>query len=118
MVLKYLSHARNPEYQGKKRSLWKQLRPQPNRNRGGERRRPRVEEIQDLNLYEQAEKDSTIAHIWEARLGPYRDLVVTGGATTPDYPEGPKRSKARGHPARSVRVSGQSTNAPDQRRSW
>lgn len=82
------------------------------------RRRPRVEEIQYLNLHAQAEKDFKITHDRGVRPGLYGDLVLTGGAVIPVYPEDPKRSKARECPAQNVQIPSQSANVPDQGRSW
>ena len=82
------------------------------------RRRPRVEEIQDLNLYEQAEKALTIAHGRGPRPGPHGDSVIVSGAATPDYPEGLKRSKTHGRPARNVRIPSRLTSVTDQWSSW
>lgn len=82
------------------------------------RRRPRVEEIENLNLHEQAEKDFTITHSRGVRPGLYGDLVLTGETVIPDYPEDSKRSKARECSARNVRVPSRLLNIPDQGRSW
>ena len=63
------------------------------------RRHTKVEEIQDLNLHAQVEKDFTITHGRGVRPGLYGGPVLTGGMVTPDYPEDPKRSKAHVRPA-------------------
>ena len=71
-----------------------------------------------MNLYEQAEKDLTMALVQGERPGPCGDPMVGGGAATSDYPGDPKRSKARGSPTRNVRIPNLWTNVPDQERSW